>query len=511
MRAVPVFRGQGTTQDQLSEALQADRHLEALWAPNPGTQVAFLASTVREVLFGGAVGGGKTEALTMAPLRWVGHPQHRGILLRRERSDLQEIIDRMREIYPQVVPGARWVESRLRFEFPTGAFISAGHAERDVDIQKFKSFEFNFVGFDELTLWLRSQYVYMISRNRSKRNALPLQLRSGTNPDGEGHQWVYERLVENREPYRIYRQTNLVTEPGTGKTRPVTMTQQFIPSTVFDNPSLANRDEYIGGLMAMGRHTADALLYGKWDFFRGQMFPYGPTGGLQEVDPGPKGHHYVVRCLDYGWTDPTVVYWLVVYPGYGPGQPGPVVEIADELHVVETAIPGLAHLIRSREAALERDWGLRMPVLQSVADPSVKRSEPTSQGRSVYDLFLQHGVWFERANNDRQAGWAQTRLMLEAGLVRPWRGRAPYLLSTLPKLVRDTQKAEDIKDRQDDHGADTLRYGLMAVRDTPLSPEPEPDRLDPRRDYAFDRIVGALRRSGDPSNFGGGPSGLPGF
>jgi hypothetical protein len=41
--------------------------------PSPGPQTCFLSSDAREVMYGGAVGGGKSEAIIMAPLRWCHH------------------------------------------------------------------------------------------------------------------------------------------------------------------------------------------------------------------------------------------------------------------------------------------------------------------------------------------------------------------------------------------------------------------------------------------------------
>jgi hypothetical protein len=432
----------------------------------------------------------------MAQLRFAAHPKHRAIVLRREQDDLQEIIDRTRDIYPLVCRSAKWVATRKRWEFPSGASILMGSAERDNDIEAYKSFEFNMISFDELTTFSKYQYVYMLSRNRSKDVALPLMMRGGTNPDGPGHGWVYSRLVKGREPYKIYRVSTDLALPSGGSTV-VKLTQQFIPATVFDNPDVPSRDEYIAGLMAMGGQLAEALLYGKWDYFRGQMFPYGRQGGLIEVDPGLKmKSHAVVRCLDYGWTDPTVVYWLIVYPNRPDG--GPDIEIAREIVATETNIDGLATLIQRAQDSLSLA-GVSPPT-RSVIDPSTKSTQST--GRSTLDLFQEAGVWFEPANNDRQAGWGRLRQLLESGRIGYWRGEAPYLRSTLAKLVRDPNKADDIRNKQKDHGADSLRYGAMAIYDslgiTPSTPEqgPPPHHID----QVFDKLVDQLRHNRRESN-----------
>lgn len=468
--------------------------LKTIWAPNSSPQTSFLSSSAREVLYGGAVGGGKSDALVAAPLRWVGNPKHRAVLFRRERPDLQEVIDRMREIYPQVVKGARWVETRSRFEMPTGSYIQVGHSERASDIEAYKSFEFNWIGFDELTTFLREIYVYMLSRNRSKSEDLPLHMRSGTNPDGEGHAWVFEHFIDKKLPYQVYRYLSEIRDPNTGETRKIATTRQFIPATVFDNPDLTNKDAYIAGLQKMGKGLSEALLYGRWDYFRGQMFPYGPTAGLVLVEHGLKeAYHYVVRCLDYGYADPTVVKWLVVYPGLVDEHGLPLVEIADSLRLEESSVTTIAALIKRREERLAAE-GLSLPARFSAADPSIKRREGTSKGRSILDMLQQQGVWFELANNDREAGWAYVRQFLENGRLRVWRGRDQWLVSTLPKLVRDSKKREDIAPRQDDHDADTLRYGLMEIYEQPVAPR-GPVEVHPRQDLHYEELKQALQGS----------------
>jgi len=473
---------------------------KVIWVPNPGSQVMYLESWAREVLIGGAVGGGKTDVEAMGALRWVDRPEYSAILFRRERDDLQEVIDRTREIYPQIcrpVP-PRWVETRNRWEFPSGATIQMGYAQHELDIQAFKTFQFQHIAFDELTTFTQYQYTYMLSRNRGKLGAgIPFFMRGGTNPDGIGHAWVYKRFVENRDPYVVYRYPSDLKLPS-GEIQRIYSTRQFIPSTVFDNPMLDHRDEYIAGLQAMGKDLAEALLYGRWDYFRGQMFPY----AIPEVDVGVKeSPYYVIRALDHGWTDPTVVYWLVVYPQ---AKPRPVVEVAHELVVAETNIDEIARLIRLAEDELAFDT----PTF-SVIDPSTVRAEATSGGQNIKSMYEAQGVWFEKANNDRQAGWAQIRRLLESGRLRAWEGKCPMLLQTLPKLIRDPNKADDIKPKQNDHPADTLRYGTMAFFDAGLEGMPVPEPTDPtfaghsHQDDVYPRLIKQLQEGQGSGTFSG--------
>ena len=53
-----------------------------IFKPNVGPQTRFLAAGEREVLYGGAAGGGKSYAMLADPLRYMAHSQFCGLLLR---------------------------------------------------------------------------------------------------------------------------------------------------------------------------------------------------------------------------------------------------------------------------------------------------------------------------------------------------------------------------------------------------------------------------------------------
>ena len=63
-----------------------------VFKPNAGPQTKFLAAGEREVLYGGAAGGGKSYAMLADPLRYMGHPQFSGLLLRHTTEELRELI-----------------------------------------------------------------------------------------------------------------------------------------------------------------------------------------------------------------------------------------------------------------------------------------------------------------------------------------------------------------------------------------------------------------------------------
>lgn len=461
---------------------------EIVWKPNDGPQTAFLMSEASEILYGGAAAGGKTDAIIALPLLRCENPRHRSIILRRTRRQLQEVIDRSKELYTAIAPAAQWKEVESRWYWPSGAFTQMGFAEHEDDIMAFKTFEYDMVLFDELTSFTEKMYKFMFSRNRSKSIDLPPLMRAGSNPDDIGAQWVHARFVENREPYRVY---DRVIELPTGES--ITTTVQFIPAKVWDNPKLPHRDAYIAGIMEMDEADAAAYLYGTWNQAAGSMFKLLPG----EVAPQVRdGDYYVVRCMDYGFTDSTAVYWLVVYPDG-------TIEVAGEVYISQVTIDGIATLIKEKEKSL----GLRAPVIAvGGRDMFAAGFQQAVGAQSIATMLSNHGVHFQVANVDRLAGWARLSALLRRKQLRVWSGQAPNLLRTLPYLKRDPLRPNDIKGRQEDHAADALRYGIMAIYDLPdLSDEAPatPLATNPRRDTNFDKIMSGLTKKGFRDKFPG--------
>ena len=116
---------------KLPKSLKAALHdnTQILFNPNTGPQTDFLAAPEKEVLYGGAAGGGKSFAMLMDLLRYAHNGNHRALLLRRTLSELTELIDQSRKIYPQAFPGAIFRESKSTWSFPSGATALFSYVE----------------------------------------------------------------------------------------------------------------------------------------------------------------------------------------------------------------------------------------------------------------------------------------------------------------------------------------------------------------------------------------------
>ncbi len=211
--------------------------------PTP-KQLAFLLLDNQEALYGGAAGGGKSDALLMAALQYINVPGYSALLLRRTYTDLSlpgALMDRAKTwLMPS---GAKWRDGLKTWEFPGGGTITFGYLEKAADEYRYQSTEFQFVGFDELTQFTETQYRYLFSRlRRSYEVDVPLRMRSASNPGGPGHEWVRERFIDAQ---------------GAVEGR------IFIPASLPDNPYL-DQEAYLESLNQLDPVTRQQLLLGDW-------------------------------------------------------------------------------------------------------------------------------------------------------------------------------------------------------------------------------------------------------
>lgn len=205
-------------------------------------QEAFLLCSADEAFYGGAAGGGKSDALLMAALQFAEVPGYSAILFRRTYADLalpEALMDRAREWLAPT--NARWHDARKCWAFPSGATLTFGYLDTDTDKYRYQSAAFQFCGFDELTQFPESSYRYLFSRlRRLEGSRVPLRMRSGSNPGGIGHDWVNARFVEYPSAERL-----------------------FVPALLSDNPFLDQR-EYVQSLNKLDPVTRAQLRDGNW-------------------------------------------------------------------------------------------------------------------------------------------------------------------------------------------------------------------------------------------------------
>ena len=101
---------------------------EIVFRPNKGPQTTFLSSSEREVLYGGAAGGGKSYAMLADPLHGLNDPNFSGLLVRHTTEELRELIQNSQEVYPKAIPGIKGSERKAQRASPKGENDYGGEA-----------------------------------------------------------------------------------------------------------------------------------------------------------------------------------------------------------------------------------------------------------------------------------------------------------------------------------------------------------------------------------------------
>jgi hypothetical protein len=433
-----------------------------VFTPNPGPQTAFLAAAEREVLFGGAAGGGKSYAILADPLRYISHPQFSGLLLRHTTEELRELIWKSQELYPKIIPGIVWSERKMQWVAPSGGRLWMSYLDRDEDVLRYQGLSFVWVGFDELSQWSTPfAWNYMRSRLRTAASDLPVYMRATTNPGNAGHGWVKKMFIDPAPPGQAFWATDIDTgevlryPKGHSKEGLPLFKRRFIPSRLSDNPYLAASGDYETMLLSLPEQQRRQLLDGDWDVAEGAAFPEFKRS-VHVVDSYDIPHDWPrFRACDYGYGSWSAVLWFAVAPDES-------LVVYRELYVTKVLAEDLAEMVLNAEDGEKIRYG--------VLDSSTwhKRGDT---GPSIAERMIMKGCRWrpsDRSAGSRVSGKNEIhrRLQIDSFTERPrivFFSNCVKTIAELPTIPLDKKNPEDIDTNINfDHGYDALRYGVMS-------------------------------------------------
>ena len=448
--------------------------MSVIWTPQK-KQAVFQSRPEYEALYGGAAGGGKSDALLTEALRQVHIPHYRALILRKTYPQLSELIDRSRELYTRAFPKAKYNETKHVWTFSSGAKIYFGAMQHTSDRINYQGKRYDFIAFDELTHFSWDEYSYMFSRNRPSGAGTRVYIRSTTNPGGIGHGWVKERFITAAPPLTPITSSMEVATPE-GKLQTVTRDRIFVPSTVFDNEKLLQNDPgYIANLSMLPEKEKRALLYGDWDSFAGQVFTewkndptsYDTRIFTHVISPFeiPKTWR-VFRGFDFGYSKPYAVEWLAADHD---GRVYVIAELYGCTGTPDTGIKDTPSEIAKKIRELESTHpNLKGRKIRGIADPAIQKSET---GESIADMMAKEGVFFDFGDNQRLPGKMQFHYRFafdKEGIPMMYVfNTCRHFIRTVPNLMYDESNVEDINTKSEDHIYDCVRYVLMANPITP--------------------------------------------
>lgn len=345
-----------------------------VWRPLLGPQALFVhiactRSDVREILYGGARGGGKTDGSIAVGADRIENEHYRALVLRKNATDLDDYASRCEEAYQCFKVQAKRNPMVLRFgenkQNTKGAVIKGGNLGDKNAYIKYQGQEYSRIFIEELTqIPSEKLYKQVMSSCRSKYPELYPQMILTANPGGVGHSWVKKRFVtpidfrdetydETKldngdilyETERIRwwkRHYHYKTETGeekvvewneildkeeNAKAKPGSETYRvFIPSTIDDNPILLENDPaYVN--MLEGLKTTDPALYeawrhGEWEVFAGQVFTefsreQHTINNFADIGTTTEEFNNAVKIIsmDWGYNDDTAIYFTALLDG----------------------------------------------------------------------------------------------------------------------------------------------------------------------------------------------------
>ena len=433
--------------DKVPASLKEEVNNNIIFKPNDGPQTDFLAASERDVLYGGAAGGGKSYAMLIDPLRFAHRAAHRALILRRSMPELRELIDKSRELYPKAFPGCKYKEVEKLWNFPSGAKVEFGFLERDADVYRYQGQAYSWIGFDEIThLPTEFGWNYLASRLRTTDPEITPYMRCTANPGGVGATWVKKRYVDPYAPNETFIGAD-------------NLSRKFIPARLEDNPYLAEDGRYEEMLKALPPTQRKQLLEGNWEVNEGAAFT--------EFD---KDVHVItpfeipiswerIKGIDYGYASESACIWGAVDSSDG------TLIIYRELYQKNLTGVDLGERITQME--------LSDPyAVQGVLDTAAWARTGTT-GPTVGESLIRAGHKLRRADKNRIQG----KIQIHEYLKLQQTGRPKLqIFNTCPNLIRELQaipldksNPEDVDTHAPDHAYDALRYLIMSrprIQDT---------------------------------------------
>lgn len=467
-------------------------------------QTKALKSVANEILYGGAAGGGKSYFMRALAILLCGLiPKLNVYLFRRTYDDLIKNHMEGTGGFPEMLADlvlsghVKIVENEIRFW--NGSKIFLCHCQHEKDRFKYQGAEIHVLLMDELTLFTEVIYRYLRGRCRAPGVVVPAWARTffkdkfgvdlpskipmvmcGSNPGNIGHAWVKAAFIDDVLPFEVRQMSK--DEGG--------MLRQYIPAVLADNPHI-DAEKYSGNLAGLGNPAlVRAMLYGDWNIVAGAFFDILDDQVHKLPAFTPPAHWTRFRSMDWGSAKPFSVGWWCIaeaeWVKFSDGKermlPQGAIVRYREWYGCKKDDSGRSRadtgLRLSAEAVgrgiMDREAGEKIDESMSVADPAMWKEDG---GPSIAERILKCdpkqpseyvGPRFRPADNSRVPGWQQ---MYDRLKYQEMDHGQPMLYvvetchdwwRTVPSLMHDDGRPEDLDSRMEDHAGDDTRYACMA-------------------------------------------------
>jgi len=425
-----------------------------IWKPHPRQEEA-LKRIEFEILYGGARGGGKTDAGLVWLTDHIDNPRYRALVIRKNADDLSDWVDRATRMYSLL--GAKIAYRPAEITFPSGATIKTGHLKDDQAYTKYQGHEYQRILIEEVTqIPDEKRYIQLLASCRSTIPGILPQIFATTNPGGVGHGWVKRRFVDPVPPNTVY------IDPTSKRSR------IYIPARVDDNPTLIQADpNYINFLESLKDTDVElwkAWRLGDWDTFAGQFFKEfrRDLHVIKPFIPDPK--KVIVGGMDWGRTAPFAFVLTEISIINDEGTKYHRAKTFLEVYGTDKTPHEWAEVIKTKV----KGFGIRLDDITWIQGDPAMFTKGQDNSISIADQFRRDGIIIRAASNDRVGGWENLHNWLSLGP-----DDSPYWqitdncvngIRTLPELVHDENKVEDVATEGEDHWGDSARYQFKALK-----------------------------------------------
>ena len=415
-------------------------------------QTLFLKDKHRHIAYGGARGGGKSWAVrTKSKLLAFRYPGIKILIVRKTYKELQN--NHIEQLTAELAGFAKYNRSDKMFRFPNGSTISFGYCANEGDLGQYQGAEYDVVFIDEAGQ-LQESWIRKINLCVRGTNGFPKRTYYTLNPGGPGHAYFKRVFVD--------RNFNPDEDPDD---------YFFIQAKVEDNKALMDtQPDYLRERENLPPTLRAAWKDGRWDVYEGQFFEdfrdvpehYKDRRWTHVIEPFeiPDGWT-ICRSYDFGYGKPfSCAWWAVDYDGT-------IYRIMELYGCTRTPNEGVKwtpdkQFEEIHKTEMQHPW-LKGKTIIGVADPAIWDA---SRGESVADTAARYGVFFTPGDNERIAGWMQCHYRLqfdEDGYPRMYVfNTCRAFIRTIPTLIYDEHRAEDLDTKMEDHVADEWRYFCMS-------------------------------------------------
>lgn len=414
-------------------------------------QIQFFKSKAKHIGYGGAMGGGKSWAVrAKAEMLAINYPGIHILIVRRTYPELMN--NHIREMRTFLHGFARYVDKEKMFYFPNTSQIQFAYCARDADLGTIQGSEWDVIFFDESTQLSEYQIKFIGTRLRGA-NDFPKRIYYTCNPGGQSHHYFKRIFIDKKYL------------PGENPDD-----YEFIQALVTDNKALMEKNpEYKEQLDAMPEKQRKMFLEGRWDVAEGMFFEDFRVGNAEQQKTGLYTHVIepfeipdswtIYRSYDHGYNKPfSVGWWAIDYDG--------VLYRIMELYgcvknEANTGVQWNADQIfkKIREIEDSHRW-LKGKRIIGIADPAIWQK---TTGISIEDTAVENGIYFQKGDNTRAGGgWDQVHYRFSFDVNGKPRmyifNTCKDFIRTIPTLMYDEHKVEDLDTDGEDHIADETRY-----------------------------------------------------